>query len=393
MRAGSVMVPNWQSAGRVVAARVRRTPCACSAGEVPAARRSAAAGAVAPGASLRACRPRSARVARRWHTAFRWPGPASRSSPPSRPPPPARLGVRAAAAASARRLRSQRVAWTRARSRQASGDFVESAAASSAGNVWAFTFKGQVLRYNGTQLGQGEEVRASRSARAPCSAAPTSGSSGHRAPARITTTATPGPGRPRAAGWTAASALSASSIWAYGGTKVAHWNGSTWTKTSAGQPAAQEHAAEPLAPGRHLRCLGQQRLRRRIRRPPGRGRPAGAAALQRPRRGARWPSNEPRRPRRDHPRRQRRPVDPGAHRLPRRREHGALRGRQAEQRQAAVLARAPAAVRGCDGDGTTAALAVGYSRTSFNAKTYDRRHPPLRHLTAAAGSIRRGPGE
>jgi hypothetical protein len=121
--------------------------------------------------------------------------------------------------------------WTKRAFPARGGDFVTWASASSASNVWAFTFKGQVLRFNGSswsavkkfakQIGSGVAISSTDVWVFGSPGAGTWHFNGH--------------------GWTksssgkglaGASALSANSIWAYGGTSVAHWNGKTWTRTN-----------------------------------------------------------------------------------------------------------------------------------------------------------------
>lgn len=110
-----------------------------------------------------------------------------------------------------------------------SGDIVTAAASSSASNVWAFTFQGQVLRFNGSSWAAVKKFSKPLNSGVALSstdvwvfgATGTWHYNGHS-----WTHFTSG------SGLNGGSALSASSIWAYGGTSVAHWNGSTWTKTS-----------------------------------------------------------------------------------------------------------------------------------------------------------------
>ncbi|HUZ56487.1 MAG TPA: hypothetical protein VMU94_28680 [Streptosporangiaceae bacterium] len=111
------------------------------------------------------------------------------------------------------------------------GDSVQAAASSSASNVWAFTFTGQVLRFNGSSWAAVKKFSKVINSGVVVSSTD------------VWVFGSPGPGTWHYNGhsWThstsgsglnGGSALSASSIWAYGGTSVAHWNGSTWTKTS-----------------------------------------------------------------------------------------------------------------------------------------------------------------
>ena len=121
--------------------------------------------------------------------------------------------------------------WSRHAFPGKSGDFVTSASASAASNVWAFTFQGQVLRFNGSAWAKVKKFSkpinsglAISSTDAWVFGSPGVGTwhfDGHvwTKPASGT-------------GLEGASALSASSIWAFGGTNVAHWNGRVWKKTS-----------------------------------------------------------------------------------------------------------------------------------------------------------------
>jgi len=121
--------------------------------------------------------------------------------------------------------------WARQSFPGSSGDLVVSASASSASNVWAFTFKGHVLRFNGTSWSKVK--RFSKQIMSGLAISSTD----------VWVFGSPGAGtwHYNGSSWTrsvsgkglqVASALSASSIWAVGGTNVAHWNGRSWTKTS-----------------------------------------------------------------------------------------------------------------------------------------------------------------
>jgi len=115
-----------------------------------------------------------------------------------------------------------------------SGDRVSYASASSATNVWAFTFKGRVLRYNGsswkTVKNFGKVIESGLALSATDvwvfgqSFSPALGTWHYNGSSWKKSAS--------GSGLQGASALSASSIWAFGGTNVAYWNGSTWTKTS-----------------------------------------------------------------------------------------------------------------------------------------------------------------
>lgn len=122
-------------------------------------------------------------------------------------------------------------AWKRKAFPDRTNDIVTSASASSARNVWAFTFKGQVLRFNGTKWSRVKKF----------SKPIMSGLAISRTDVWVF--GSPGTGTwhfnghswrmsRSGKGLQGASALSATSIWAYGHTSVAHWNGRTWTKTS-----------------------------------------------------------------------------------------------------------------------------------------------------------------
>lgn len=113
----------------------------------------------------------------------------------------------------------------------ASGDFVVSASSSSASNVWAFTFQGQVLRFNGSSWAKEKKFSKEINSGVVLSSTDvwifgSPGTGTYHYDGHTWTHSTSG------SGLNGGSALSASSIWAYGGTSVAHWNGSTWTKTS-----------------------------------------------------------------------------------------------------------------------------------------------------------------
>ncbi len=113
----------------------------------------------------------------------------------------------------------------------AGGDFVQAAASSSASNVWAFTFKGQVLRFNGSGWAKVKKFSKPINSGVVLSSTDvwvfgSPGTGTYHYNGHTWTHSTSG------SGLNGGSALSASSIWAYGGTSVAHWNGSTWTKTS-----------------------------------------------------------------------------------------------------------------------------------------------------------------
>jgi hypothetical protein len=138
-----------------------------------------------------------------------------------------------------------------------SGEEVVAAEASSATNVWAFTDAGgtaRALRWNGSswsaersfagQIGGAVVISASDvwvfgEHIFPGSGLGTWHYNGH-AWAKV------GSGH----GLEGASALSARSIWAFDGAKVAHWNGHTWTRTSvAGLLPAKQELNDPAVVG------------------------------------------------------------------------------------------------------------------------------------------------
>jgi hypothetical protein len=129
--------------------------------------------------------------------------------------------------------------WTQVSFPGRSGEEVVAAEASSTTNVWAFTdggSGGRALRWNGSswsakrsfgkQIGGAVVISATDvwvfgEPVSPGSSLGTWHYNGHTW-AKVTS----------GHGLEGGSALSASSIWAFGGTSVAHWNGSTWTRTS-----------------------------------------------------------------------------------------------------------------------------------------------------------------
>lgn len=139
--------------------------------------------------------------------------------------------------------------WTQVSFPGQSGEEVVAAGASSATNVWAFTAGGSAgtaLRWNGShwsvkrsfaeQIGGAVVVSATDvwvfgEPISPGSGLRTWHYNGHTW-AKV----------PSGRGLEGGSALSASSIWSFGGTNVAHWNGSIWTRTSVAAllPAKQE---------------------------------------------------------------------------------------------------------------------------------------------------------
>jgi hypothetical protein len=120
--------------------------------------------------------------------------------------------------------------WTKRSFPAKASDFVTSASASAASDVWAFTFDGAALRYNGHSWSQVKKFSREIDSGLTVSSTDTwvFGSNlgtwhfnGH-AWTRF----------PTAKGLEGASALSATSIWAFGGTRVAHWNGHAWLHTN-----------------------------------------------------------------------------------------------------------------------------------------------------------------
>jgi len=170
-----------------------------------------------------------------WHTSFHVAGPNS----------PAFTAVAATSGSSAwafdvtgpaapAAFRFDGSSWTRHAFPAGRGDFVTSASASSAGNVWAFTFHGLVLRFNGA--GWSKVKKFTKPIGSGLAVSSTD----------VWVFGSPGTGtwHFNGHGWArslsgkgleGASALSANSIWAFGGTNVAHWNGKSWTKTSVAQ--------------------------------------------------------------------------------------------------------------------------------------------------------------
>jgi hypothetical protein len=139
--------------------------------------------------------------------------------------------------------------WTQVPFPGQAGEFVTVAAAASPRDVWAFTVNGprsRALRWNGatwtimrtfSQVAGGAAVLGSGNVwvfgepYVPGNGLGTwhyNGSSWTQVPG--------------GAGLIGGSALSASNIWAFGGTEVAHWNGQAWTRTSVTSllPAKQE---------------------------------------------------------------------------------------------------------------------------------------------------------
>ena len=120
--------------------------------------------------------------------------------------------------------------WTRRAFPGKLNDLVVSASSSSATNVLAFTFDGQVVRWNGSTWTVVKQFRDGIN----------SGLAVNRNDVWVFGEQL-GTWHFNGSGWTqarsghgllGASALSPTSIWAYGGTSVAHWNGRSWTKTS-----------------------------------------------------------------------------------------------------------------------------------------------------------------
>jgi hypothetical protein len=124
--------------------------------------------------------------------------------------------------------------WTKEPFPGVSGDQVLSASSTSASNVWAFTFQGRVVQFkSGIWSNVKKFSKAINSGLAINSTdvwvfgegfAPELGTWHFNGTSWAKSSS--------GSGLQGASALSASSIWAYGGTNVAHYNGSTWKKTS-----------------------------------------------------------------------------------------------------------------------------------------------------------------
>jgi hypothetical protein len=114
------------------------------------------------------------------------------------------------------------------------GDQVISASSSSSGNVWAFTFQGRVLHYNGSNWSVVKKFSKPIESGLAISSTNVWVFGNEFGDAL-------GTWHYNGGNWTRSSsgsglsggyALSAGSIWAYGGADVAHWNGVTWKKTS-----------------------------------------------------------------------------------------------------------------------------------------------------------------
>ncbi len=121
--------------------------------------------------------------------------------------------------------------WSRRAFPAKAGDSVIAASSSSARNVWAFTFQGQVLRFDGHSWAKVKKFSKSIGS----GLAVSTNDVWAFGPMGAGTWHFNGHGWARVAsgtGLAGARALSASSIWGYGGTNVAHWNGHTWAKTS-----------------------------------------------------------------------------------------------------------------------------------------------------------------
>ena len=139
--------------------------------------------------------------------------------------------------------------WTRVSFPGRSGEEVVAAGASSPTNVWAFTDAGnasRALRWNGSSWSAERSFAKQIGGAAVISktdvwvfgepVSPGSALGTWHFNGRTWTKVASGHGLE------GGSALSASSIWAFAGTKVAHWNGHTWTRTSVAAllPAKQE---------------------------------------------------------------------------------------------------------------------------------------------------------
>lgn len=117
------------------------------------------------------------------------------------------------------------------------GDRVGSASASSASNVWAFTNGGHVLRFNGTSWLTEQKFRSAIYSGLAISPTDVWVFRPRLAPGAIGVGTWHYDGhtwaRSRSGGGLyGASALSETSIWGFGGSNVAHWDGRAWKQTS-----------------------------------------------------------------------------------------------------------------------------------------------------------------
>jgi hypothetical protein len=147
--------------------------------------------------------------------------------------------------------------WTQVSFPGQSGDEVVAAGASSATNVWAFTDAGttaRALRWNGSRWAAEKSFGAEIGGAVVISRSDVWVFGEPFAPGgRLGTWHYNGRTWSKVAsghGLEGGSALSAGSIWAFGGTKVAHWNGHTWTRTSvAGLLPAKQELNDPAVVG------------------------------------------------------------------------------------------------------------------------------------------------
>jgi hypothetical protein len=129
--------------------------------------------------------------------------------------------------------------WTKVAFPATHGDAVVASGASSAGNVWAFTggpARSRAMRWNGQhwravhtfarQVGGAAVISRSNVWVFGEPVTPGAGLGTWHYNGHTWKRVSSGPGLQ------GGSALSASSIWAFGGTSVAHWNGHTWKRTS-----------------------------------------------------------------------------------------------------------------------------------------------------------------
>lgn len=124
--------------------------------------------------------------------------------------------------------------WTKRTFPAVSGDVVFDASASSPGNVWAVTFKGWVLRYNGSSWSKVKHFSQPVSSVLAISStnvwvfgegfAPNLGTWHYNGSTWTKSSS--------GSGLTDASASSASNVWGAAGTDVAHLSGGSWKKTS-----------------------------------------------------------------------------------------------------------------------------------------------------------------
>ncbi len=147
--------------------------------------------------------------------------------------------------------------WTQISFPSENGEEVVAAGASSAANAWAFTASGgksRALRWNGShwsvqrafpaQIGGAVVISASDVWVFGQPFVPGGGLGAWHYNGHVWSRVRPGRGLEGGSG------LSASNIWAFAGTKVAHWNGHTWASTSvAGLLPAKRQLNDPAVVG------------------------------------------------------------------------------------------------------------------------------------------------